>query len=162
MPGVDDYYGTLNELNIPTTVSGRVTAELELAEPGFFEPKNKKVFGKEGFSKKSDAKGYDAVVREVYEESGLKVEVDRLVLVQENFFEMEDGMHHEIAFYYLMKDIGSQKISGTRVLDFEEEGLEWLNIDTLSDNRVYPEIYNKILKDIPNDIIHSVVDERKH
>ncbi len=62
LPGVDDYYGTLNELNIPTTVSGRVTAELELAEPGFFEPKNKEVFGKEGFSKKSDAKGYEVVV----------------------------------------------------------------------------------------------------
>lgn len=62
MPGVDGYYGTLNELNIPTTVSGRVTAELELAEPGFFEPKNKEVFGKEGFSKKSDAKGYEVVV----------------------------------------------------------------------------------------------------
>ena len=104
----------------------------------------------------------DAAIREVYEESGLKVEVDRLVLVQENFFEMEDGMHHEIAFYYLMKDIGSQKISGTRVLDFEEEGLEWLDIDTLLDNRVYPEIYSKILKDIPDEIIHSVVDERKH
>lgn len=62
LPGVDDYYGTLNELNIPTTVSGRVTAELELAEPGFFEPKNKEVFGKEGFSNKSDAKGYEVVV----------------------------------------------------------------------------------------------------
>lgn len=62
LPGVDDYYGTLNELNIPTTVSGRVTAELELAEPGFFEPKDKEVFGKEGFSKKSDAKGYEVVV----------------------------------------------------------------------------------------------------
>ena len=44
LPGVDDYYGTLNELNIPTTVSGRVTAELELAEPGFFEPKDKRAF----------------------------------------------------------------------------------------------------------------------
>lgn len=62
LPGVDDYYGTLNELNIPTTVSGRVTAELELAEPGFFEPKDKEVFGKEGFSKKSDTKGYEVVV----------------------------------------------------------------------------------------------------
>ena len=40
LPGVEDYYKTLDELNVPTTVSGRVTAELEMAEPGFFEAKN--------------------------------------------------------------------------------------------------------------------------
>lgn len=28
LKGVDDYYKTLNMLNVPTTVSGRVTAEL--------------------------------------------------------------------------------------------------------------------------------------
>lgn len=103
----------------------------------------------------------DAAVREVYEESGLKVEIDRLVLVQENFFEMEDGLHHEVAFYYLMKDIGKQKISGDRVLDFKDEGLEWLDIYDLSKNKVYPKIYNQILKDIPNEIVHYVVDERE-
>ena len=31
--GVDDYYTTLEEIDVPTTVSGRVTAELEMAEP---------------------------------------------------------------------------------------------------------------------------------
>ena len=30
LPGVDDYYTTLDEINVPTTVSGRVTAELEM------------------------------------------------------------------------------------------------------------------------------------
>lgn len=35
LPGVEDYYKTLDALNLPTTVSGRVTAELEMAEPGF-------------------------------------------------------------------------------------------------------------------------------
>ena len=32
LPEVDDYYTTLDEINVPTTVSGRVTAELEMAE----------------------------------------------------------------------------------------------------------------------------------
>lgn len=62
LPGVSDYYETLDELHIPTTVSGRVTAELELAEPGFFSAKDQTVFGKEGFSKKTDAKGYEVIV----------------------------------------------------------------------------------------------------
>ena len=102
----------------------------------------------------------DAAIREVFEESGLSVEIDRLLLVQENFFEMEDGLHHEVAFYYLMKDIGNQEISDDRVLDFNDEGLEWLSISELSNYKVYPQIYNVILKEIPNEIVHIVVDER--
>lgn len=60
--GGEDYYRILNELNVPTTVSGRVTAELELAEPGEFTANNTEVYGKEGFSKKTEAKGYEIVV----------------------------------------------------------------------------------------------------
>lgn len=60
--GVNDYYTTLDEINVPTTVNGRVTAELELAEPGKFEPKNTETYGKEGFSKKADATGYEVIV----------------------------------------------------------------------------------------------------
>ncbi len=62
LPGVDDYYATLDALNVPTTVSGRVTAELEMAEPGVFEAKDSTPFSKEGFSKKADAVGYEIVV----------------------------------------------------------------------------------------------------
>ena len=62
LPGVEDYYKTLDALNLPTTVSGRVTAELEMAEPGFFQAKNPEIFGQEGFSKKVSAKGYEIVV----------------------------------------------------------------------------------------------------
>lgn len=61
LPGVSDYYETLDALNVPTTVSGRVTAELEMAEPGFFKATDTMPFGKEGFSKKADAAGYEIV-----------------------------------------------------------------------------------------------------
>lgn len=62
LPGVEDYYATLDALNVPTTVSGRVTAELEMAEPGVFETHDATPFGKESFSKKADADGYEFVV----------------------------------------------------------------------------------------------------
>ena len=62
LPGVDDYYQTLRELDVQTTVSGRVTAELEMAEPGSFHAESDAVYGKTGFSKKADAKGYEIVV----------------------------------------------------------------------------------------------------
>lgn len=61
LPGVSDYYSTLESLDTPTTLSGRVTAELEMALDGKFEAKNGEKFSKEGFSLKEKAKGYEIV-----------------------------------------------------------------------------------------------------
>lgn len=58
----DSYYELMPELNIPTTISGRNTAELEMALPGEFKPKDETPFGKAGFSKKVEADGYDVVI----------------------------------------------------------------------------------------------------
>ena len=59
----NEYYETLNALHTPTTLSGRVTAQLEMAEPGEFTAKNPAdVAGKECFSKKREAGGYQVVV----------------------------------------------------------------------------------------------------
>lgn len=62
LPGVDDYYRTLEALNVPTTVSGRVTAQLEMALPGEFQASDPAPVGKEAFSKKTDAPSYEVVV----------------------------------------------------------------------------------------------------
>jgi len=61
-PGVDEYYQTLSELDVPTTLSGKVTAQLELASDGCFEAKDKAPIGKTAFSKKTDSDGYSVVV----------------------------------------------------------------------------------------------------
>lgn len=62
LPGVQEYYDTLNALDAPTRISGRVTAELEMALPGKFEAKTAEALGKEAFSKAADAEGYEIVV----------------------------------------------------------------------------------------------------
>ena len=62
LPGVQEYYNTLDALEAPSRVSGRVTAELEMALPGTFESETATPFGKEGFSKVTDADGYEIVV----------------------------------------------------------------------------------------------------
>lgn len=62
LEGVDDYYTTLDALNVDATLSGRVTAELELALPGKFEVKNYQPLDKESFSKKTDSKSFEIVV----------------------------------------------------------------------------------------------------
>lgn len=59
--GVNEYYQTLEALNAPTTVSGRVTATLEMAEQGFFIPKDNTAIGKMAFHKATDADGYTVI-----------------------------------------------------------------------------------------------------
>ncbi|WP_432628281.1 RibD family protein [Brotaphodocola sp.] len=62
LPGVQEYYDTLDELDAPTRVSGKVTAELEMALPGKFHSESETPIGKEAFSKKRNAEGYEIVV----------------------------------------------------------------------------------------------------
>ena len=62
LPGVEEYYSTLDLLNAPTRVSGRVTAELELALPGKFSSKAASSLGSEALHKAADADGYEIVV----------------------------------------------------------------------------------------------------
>ncbi len=61
LPGVQEYYDTLDALDAPTRVSGRVTAELEMALPGKFE-NAATPYGREGFHKAADAAGYEVVL----------------------------------------------------------------------------------------------------
>lgn len=61
LSGTAEYYDTLAQLEAPTTVSGRVTAQLEMASPGEFLCGEGESLGREGFSKKADAAGYSVV-----------------------------------------------------------------------------------------------------
>ncbi len=47
------------------------------------------------------------LTREVYEESGLNVEADKLVYVHENFYTLKSVQTHEIGFYFLV-DLSSE------------------------------------------------------
>lgn len=61
LKGNEDYYRILDALNLSSTISGRTTAELEMALPGKFHSETVTVYGKEGFSKKTDASGYEII-----------------------------------------------------------------------------------------------------
>ena len=62
LPGVEEYYSTLDSLDAPTRVSGRVTAETEMALPGKFADDGSAPLGKEAFSRAADAEGYEVAV----------------------------------------------------------------------------------------------------
>ena len=61
LKGVEAYYSTLEVLNAPTTIRGRVTTQLEMALPGTFEAKGSPT-GKESFKKMQAAPGYEVAL----------------------------------------------------------------------------------------------------
>ena len=62
LPGVQEYYATLDALEAPTRVSGRVTAALEMALPGAFRSETITPLGHEAWSRAVAADGYEVVV----------------------------------------------------------------------------------------------------
>lgn len=96
----------------------------------------------------------NAALREVREETGVQLEIDRLVFIHENFFKGKpDGIFeglscHELAFYYLMKWEPNCVVNDSSLtLDGLQEHLVWLDIDGLAntDLVVYPEFFEKEL-----------------
>lgn len=63
LPGVDEYYPLLKEMKFHSVVSGKITAELELAEKGKFVPTSSALAQKEIVSKKAEnTNGYEIIV----------------------------------------------------------------------------------------------------
>ena len=58
--GVDEYYATLDALDVPSRVSGHVTAELEMAD-GPWAATDSAPYGKQGWSKAVDSDAYEIV-----------------------------------------------------------------------------------------------------
>ncbi|MEA4810993.1 MAG: NUDIX domain-containing protein [Anaerolineaceae bacterium] len=105
-----------------------------------------------------------AVMREVFEETGIHYEIERLAFILENFFIMpirgEEKKCHEIAFYYLMKPRGSMEIHAeSKTMDGAKEEMVWLPLDQLADKHLYPLFFKKYLNSMPEGIIHIVERE---
>lgn len=99
----------------------------------------------------------DCVKREVYEETGVHYEIDRLAVIVENFFTGDSGKIegkdcHCLELYYLMKPRGSMELSGKSInADNEEEKMHWLSISDINKYNIKP----SFLKDKINEIIHG-------
>ena len=62
LPGVGEYYSALDSLSSPVRISGRVTAETEMAEGKYERQGSSSPYGKEGWSKKCDSSGCDVII----------------------------------------------------------------------------------------------------
>jgi len=92
----------------------------------------------------------DALIREVLEETGLKIKIEKLLLFRDNFFyyEPEDGAYHAFLMFYLCKPSeNSELFSDDQVNDIEASKPRWIPISDLT-----PDLFH----DIPEDCMTMI------
>lgn len=110
-------------------------------------------------------KAEDAVKREVFEETGMHYEVERLAVIHENFFVGSSSLKglscHEVAMYYLMKPRGTQELdSDSYTADGLKEEMHWIPIEDLDKYKLFPTFLKEYLSGEHKEILHIVTDER--
>ena len=106
----------------------------------------------------------EAIVREVYEETGVKMEIDRLGFVHENYFYGDAPSNlgkliYEISFFFYMKVPSDfAPISESFTEDNSKEHLKWISLD--EDIKMYPEFFRTELKNPMDTVKHFIKDER--
>jgi ADP-ribose pyrophosphatase YjhB (NUDIX family) len=108
----------------------------------------------------------EAVKREVFEETGVEYEIDRLAVIHENFFNDDSGSHkgldcHEIAFYFLMKPRGSKELFSESYTQGVRETMHWIPVGELGRYKAFPSFMKDYLQSQHDGIEHIVTDERK-
>ena len=106
----------------------------------------------------------EAIVREVFEETGVKMEIDRLGFVHENYFYGDAPSNlgkliYEISFFFYMNvpsDFAPTSESFTE--DNSKEYLKWVSLD--EDIKMYPEFFRRELKTPTDTVKHFIKDER--
>ena len=98
--------------------------------------------------------------REMLEEIGVDVTVDRLLWLAENFFEYGPRSFHEVGFYFLMHLSPDSPLRDQPSFLGHEGNMpvyfEWHPLATLETVALYPTFLRSGLKSIPANIVHII------
>lgn len=105
-----------------------------------------------------------AVIREVEEETGVKMEIDRLGFIHENFFyhdfaQKKGKLIYEISFYFYMKT-PADFIPDCVSLSSEGNAEKLVWVSSGEKKKYYPEFFRTELKHPSSGVKHIVTDER--
>lgn len=107
----------------------------------------------------------EAIVREVFEETGIHMEIERLGFIHENYFygdspSKKNKLIYEISFYFYMKTPDDFKsVCESFTDDNCKEKLIWVTAD--SKIKYYPEFFRTELANPCDYVKHITVDERR-
>jgi ADP-ribose pyrophosphatase YjhB (NUDIX family) len=99
--------------------------------------------------------------REMAEELGIEVEVDRLLFVGENFFPHDERHFHELGLYFLMHLPGDwEQLDATGSFEGREGDaiveFRWYPLDRLDEIVLYPRFLRTDLAALPDATTHVV------
>ena len=106
-----------------------------------------------------------AMIREMREETGLEVKIERLVWVVENFFTLDGKRHQELGFFYLVTPPveATQLDLSKEFYGKEEDGtpltFRWHPLDALADLNLFPLFLGTGLNALPTSIGHIVQND---
>lgn len=103
-----------------------------------------------------------AVIREIQEETGMEITLEKLVAVQEQFYQKKDSANHSVIFYYLAKPKGKVKAENSIRMEqgrtkMIKNELRWVTRDELKQMDLRPQsIKDLILNDDFGTLQHLV------
>ena len=106
----------------------------------------------------------EAVVREVFEETGVRMEIDHLGFVQENYFIADIPSKlgkeiYELGYYFYMRvPEDFEPVCSSITEEGQMEFLEWVSPD--EPRTIYPEFFRTELDITDRSVKHKVKDER--
>ncbi len=106
----------------------------------------------------------EAVVREVFEETGCRMEIDHLGFVLENYFISDNASrlgleYYELAFFFYMRTPADfEPVSRAFVEGDHQEYLEWVAADER--RTIFPEFFRTELDPAAEGVRHIVYDDR--
>ena len=102
------------------------------------------------------------LLREMQEELGVDVKIERLLYVVENFFTDPDDTWHELGLYFLITAPASSYLNQSleSIMRVDEVGnhlrFDWLPIAQLEGFLLYPLCFQQALQEIPEHTVHIV------
>ena len=106
----------------------------------------------------------EAIVREVFEETGVKMGINRLGFIHENYFYGDSPKNfgkliYEVSYYFYMNvPCDFEPTSESFTEDNSKEHLKWISLE--EDIKMYPEFFITELKNPTDTVKHFVNDER--
>jgi len=102
----------------------------------------------------------EAVIREIFEETRFKLEIDRLAIIQERFFDVGSQKCHELDLFYIMKNSEEMSIADNSYTDqAPNETLHWIPIGDLVKTNLVPPSLKTMSFDNINSIRHIISKE---
>jgi ADP-ribose pyrophosphatase YjhB (NUDIX family) len=102
------------------------------------------------------------LIREMQEETGLSIQIQRLLWVSENFFARASGrIIHEVSFYYLVELESEQEQPFEGAEKNTRLFFRWVDLDELDDIKLVPAFLKGSLGELPKTTQHLITRKIK-